>query len=216
MNNNIKRGRPKLTRETVQSRLREYGWEIPEGVKYRGANEVHTVQCTECGYITEKILHNVVYRKECCPKDHSVVKGPKKDKEPSVDNRKVAATVKELLAPIVKQLEEQTDLIINTAINREGLIEKFNKLYSSTVSRKGYIRFNRQMTTDEWYNMSDLVALELIHRLDPEGTSKLVDNYRYHRGKNPQVKPEKVLLMIMGKKQLFASLEQIQLIKMLL
>lgn len=223
-----KRGRPRLSRETVQKRLREFGWEIPENIKYRGANEVHTVRCTCCGYLTEKILHNVVYRQEKCPnsmyhnlsftgtlpEDHVLagsVKLETRDLEKSI-----VSIVQQQLEPIKEMLQDQQEVILSTAINREDLIEKFNKLYAGTVSRKGYIKYSRQMTTEEWYHNSDLVARELISKLDPKGTTKLAFNYDYHRRKNPQLKPEKVLLMVMNKTQLFSALEKIQLIKMLL
>lgn len=223
-----RRGRPRLSRETVQERLREFGWEIPENIKYRGANEVHTVRCTCCGYLTEKILHNVVYRQEKCPNSayhnasftgtlpaNDVVAGSVKLETRDLE-KSIVSVVHEQLEPIKEMLREQQEVILSTAINREDLIEKFNKLYAGTVSRKGYIKYNRQMTTEEWYHNSDLVATALIAKLDPNNTTKLAFNYDYHRRKNPQLKPEKVLLMVMNKTQLFTSLEKLQLIKMLL
>lgn len=232
-NRNSRRGRPRLSRETVQERLREFGWEIPENIKYRGANEVHTVRCTCCGYLTEKILHNVVYRQERCPNSehhnpsfggtlpvNSAIAGAIKldaVKLGTKDLEKfIVSTVEQQLEPIKEMLQDQQEIILSTAINREDLIDKFNKLYAGTVARKGYLKYNRQMTTEEWYYNSDLVARELIHKLDPNSTTKLAFNYDYNRRKNPQLKPEKILLMIMNKKQLFVSLEKIQLIKMLL
>ena len=213
-NRSVKRGRPRLSRETVQERLREYGWEIPENIKYRGANEVHTVRCTCCGYLTEKILHNVVYRQETCPNValHNALASTQPlvvDRIPAgtfqLDtteiNNNINKTVEQAVNAIRELVAEQQELILSTAINREDLIEKFNKLYAGTVSRKGYLLYGRQMTTDEWFANSD---------------TKLLLNYEYHRRKNPQIKPEKVLLMIMNKKQLFVSLEKLQLIKMLL
>lgn len=228
-NRSVKRGRPRLSRETVQERLREYGWEIPENIKYRGANEVHTVRCTCCGYLTEKILHNVVYRQETCPNValHNALASTQPlvvDRIPAgifqLDtteiNNNINKTVEQAVNAIRELVAEQQELILSTAINREDLIEKFNKLYAGTVSRKGYLLYGRQMTTDEWFVNSDVIARDLIQRLDPNSDTKLLFNYDYHRRKNPQIKPEKVLLMIMNKKQLFVSLEKLQLIKMLL
>lgn len=225
-----RRGRPRLSRETVQARLREFGWEIPENIKYRGANEVHTVRCIHCGHLTEKILHNVVYRQETCPnKDlHAQLMASTplygKDMIPAGSvkletrdlEKSIVSIVQRELEPIKEMIQDQQEVIISTAINREDLLEKFNKLYAGTVSRKGYIKYNRQMTTEEWFHNSDVIARDLINRLDTNGETKLEFNYNYHRKKNPQLKPEKVLLMIMNKKQLFMSLEKLQLIKMLL
>lgn len=228
-NKSTKRGRPKLTRDTVQERLREFGWEIPENIKYRGANEVHTVRCTCCGYLTEKILHNVVYRQETCPnvEVHRAlasaapipVKGVQAGSiklDTTGINRHISETVEQAVSAIKELVADQQELILSTAINREDLIEKFNKLYAGTVSRKGYLQYSRQMTTEEWFYNSDLIARELIQRLDERTETKLLFNYDYHRRKNPQIKPERVLLMIMNKKQLFMSLEKLHLIKMLL
>ena len=224
-----KRGRPRLTRDTVQDRLREFGWEIPENIKYRGANEVHTVRCTCCGYLTEKILHNVVYRKETCPNKmlHAKLMGSTPLTTVSVAgntgvvsteeiNKLINKSMTSAVNAIKEMVAEQQELILTTAINREDLIEKFNKLYAGTVSRKGYLKYSRQMNAVEWSENSDIIARDLIDRLDPAGDTKLAFNYSYHTRKNPQLKPEKVLLMIMNKKQLFMSLEKLHLIKMLL
>lgn len=225
-----RRGRPRLSRETVQARLREFGWEIPENIKYRGANEVHTVRCIHCGYLAEKILHNVVYRQEICPNTarHPEILGSTlqsyNENNPAGSviletrdiEKSIVSVVQRELEPIKQMIQDQQEVIISTAINREDLLEKFNKLYAGTVSRKGYLKYGRQMTTEEWFHNSDLIARELISKLDATNTTSLERNYSYHRRKNPQLKPEKVLLMVMNKKQLFGSLEKLQLIKMLL
>ncbi|MGV2685543.1 hypothetical protein GNF82_14330 [Clostridium perfringens] len=187
-----RRGRPKLSRETVQERLREYGWEIPEGIKYRGANEIHTVQCTSCRYITEKILHNVVYRKEVCPhtESHSelIMTRDIPGEVMVYNDSNIPALVDRVVAKhidsIKEDMKEQNELILNTAINREGLLEKFNKLIAATISRRGYITFNREMTAEEWFDASDIVARDLIKRLDEPGDTELLKNYEYHRSKS--------------------------------
>ena len=207
-----KRGRPKLNRETVQGRLRQLGWEMPEGIKYRGADKLHTLRCIHCGHITEKFLNNVVLRGEKCPytDTHSEV----------TVNIKSAAESGESLAAFKEEVKmmfaEQQELILSTAMQREDIIEKFTKAFTATVSRKGYLRYGRAMNTEEWFENSDAVAMQLLERLDPQEETTIKRDYLYHRSKNANIKPEKVLLMILNKTQLFRSLEQIQLIRIML
>lgn len=211
-----RRGRPMLDRETVQERIGEYGWEIPAGIKYRGVNEVHTVRCTSCGHITEKVLNNIVYRGEVCTVPHEPCLSPADTITAGVAPDFLKEAIKTEIKPLMDMLEKQQETILNTAIQRDDLITKFNKLLAGTISRKGYLTYNRQMTTEEWFEISDTIARDLVDRLDPENKTLLLSNYEYHRSKNPNTKPEKVLLMIMGKTQLFKSLELIQLIKLTL
>lgn len=214
-----KRGRPKLNRETVQGRLRQLGWEIPEGIKYRGADKLHTLRCIHCGHITEKFLNNVVLRGEKCPYTDthdpvSVSIAMLRDIPRTVtgESRDLALFKEEVRT----MFAEQQELILSTAMQREDVIEKFTKAFTATVSRKGYLRYGRAMNTEEWFENSDAVAMQLLERLDPQEETTIKRDYLYHRGKNSNIKPEKVLLMILNKTQLFRSLEQIQLIRILL
>lgn len=204
-------GRPQLAREEITNRLAALGWELPETIKYKGSNKPHTLVCTTCGYITERLLHNVIGREEKCPMSKSAVHS---------NTSTAGSTSPELIATISKMLEEkfaaQQELILSTAMQRDDVLDKFNKLYGATVSRKGYLHYERQMTTNEWFDFSHEVAVTLLHRLDPTGETSIMANYLYHRDKNPTVKPEKTVLSVLNKTQLFKSLEQLQMIKVLL
>ena len=210
-----RRGRPMLSRETVQERLNQLGWEIPEGVKYRGTTKTHTIRCLTCGYVTEKIIHNVVYNGDVCPMAtaHNKPKTTPADTEAIKEH--INNAVNTAVAPLKQLLEEQQEVILSTAMGREDLISKFVKTFNGTVARKGFVRYNREMTTIEWFEMSDIVATNIINMIDPLGKTSLLTNYAYHRKKNSNTKPEKVLLQVMSKSQLFRALEQVQLLRVL-
>lgn len=207
-----RRGRPRLDRDTVQGRLNMLGWEIPENIKYRGAEKLHTLRCIHCGHISEKFLNNVVLRGEKCPYTDTHSETVVNLKTPEKSGESLAAFKEE----VRMMFAEQQELILATAMQREDVIEKFTKAFTATVSRKGYLRYNRAMTTEEWFDNSEAVALQLISRLDPQEETNIKRDFVYHRGKNTNIKPEKVLLMILNKTQLFRSLEQVQLIRIML
>ena len=57
----------KFTKEFINGRLYELGWEIPKGLKYNGmGNKKTQLSCIHCNGTVSRYLRNVFYRNECC------------------------------------------------------------------------------------------------------------------------------------------------------
>lgn len=151
-------------------------------------------------------------------RDNKTIDGIVSDivKERLSDITEELVVIKDELASVKELLLSQQDLIITTAMNREDLIKKFTDAFNKVVARKGYIKYNRAMDTEEWLFNAHELALDLIQRLDPAVNTTLTKNYTHLRRTSPVTKPEKLLLKCMNKTQLFNSLEQLHILKLML
>lgn len=213
--------RKRLTREELNDRLAELNWELPDGVTYRGAERSHVLRCTVCGNLTEKWLPNVLHRKEqCCTvvPEHLckpvAIKSCESTTE-NIDYKKIKSVVRDAVESVVLEaVAEIKEVVVGTAVNRDDLISKFIDLYGKTVSRKGFIMYDRKMSDYEWWDMSERTALELIELFSNEDMrEKVKKGFIYKCSKNPTVKPENNLLQIMNKIELYTALNNLHILR---
>lgn len=137
-------------KEQVNQKLKPLGWEIPEGIKYKGMLGNHAVKCIKCGYIQEKRLDNLIYRQEQCPMCgdgifEETLQGHLIELKEAINELKM-----ELLNSLVKSNKDET----NT--------NDLKALFRRYIAKKGFKMQGRKLMSDEWHKLSHQLAEQLM------------------------------------------------------
>lgn len=145
----------KFRKDQVNEKLRPLGWEIPKGIQYKGMLHNHAVRCLKCGWIQEKRLDNLIYRKEQCPMCGNGVF--EETLQGSMDE--LHDTLKTLGAEIL-------DLLKAFDHKEKGIPQNDLKaLFRRYIAKKGVQLYGRKMMSDEWYDLSHNLSEELMLEL---------------------------------------------------
>jgi uncharacterized protein YdiU (UPF0061 family) len=185
----------RITRKDIENKLNNLGWTLPQGVAYKGMLYVHAVKCSKCGWVQDKRLDNLIYRKEKCT--HCMA-----NKEAKND----------ILGEVFEDLKNvTTDLIttvierITTAINNrssditqaESSVE-FRRLLQKLISKIGFNVYQRKLTSKEWFDLSHNLAEEVMREVawDKNEFDKWEEQYLDILGEQPNKQGQDILPLV--------------------
>mgnify|MGYP001341650913 CR=1 FL=1 len=138
-------------KEQVNNKLKPLGWEIPEGIPYKGMLENHAVKCVKCGWIQEKRLDNLIYRKEQCPACGN-----------GVFDETILAEIQQLKDAFNKFKFEVLDALKLIREDKSTNTDDLKMLFKRYIAKKGLVMYGRRMTSDEWHVLSHELSEELM------------------------------------------------------
>lgn len=153
-------------KEQVNKKLKPLGWEIPEGINYKGMLENHAVRCVKCGWVQEKRLDNLIYREEQCPCcGNGVFEGTIQS-----ELQKLTEAVNTLKVEVLDSFKmfELMDIISSVGMKKSQddiQTKDLKALFRKYIAKKGFIMYGRKMMSDEWHKLSHELSEELMIEL---------------------------------------------------
>lgn len=145
----------KFRKDQVNEKLKPLGWEIPKGIKYKGMLENHAVRCLKCGWVQEKRLDNLIYRKEQCPNCGD-----------GVFEETLQGSIDDLHEALKTLGAEILDLLKTFDHKEKGVPNNDLKaLFRRYIAKKGFKLKGRKLMSDEWFDLSHELSEELMLEL---------------------------------------------------